>query len=124
MIDLSNRLKNKVVLVTGAAAGIGRASSLRMVAEGAKVIAVDIDEDGLSTLAKTPGIETHKLDITRYAAIEDLAATVRKVDVLFNCVGIVPSGTILDCTLEDWSRAFNINVSSCFAMTKVFLPGM
>jgi 2-keto-3-deoxy-L-fuconate dehydrogenase len=44
--------------------------------------------------------------------------------VLFNCAGIVPSGTVLDCSEEDWSRGFSVNVTACFRMIRAFLPGM
>lgn len=124
MIELSSRLKGRTVLVTAAAAGIGRASAIRMASEGARVIATDVDESGLASLRDDACIETRRLDATDSQAIVRLAVDLGPIDVLFNCVGIVPGGTVLDCTREEWDRAFSINVTSCFEMIKAFLPGM
>jgi 2-keto-3-deoxy-L-fuconate dehydrogenase len=124
MIELNYRLKGKTVLVTAAGAGIGRASSIRMAAEGALVVATDIDDNALKALATEAQIETSPLDVTDPRCIDELAAKLGPIDVLFNCVGIVPAGTVLDCTAEDWARALSINVTSCFKMIQTFLPGM
>jgi 2-keto-3-deoxy-L-fuconate dehydrogenase len=112
------------VLVTAAAAGIGQASALRMAAEGARVVATDIDDHGLVALAKQAPIEARRLDVTDAKAIARLAAELSPIDVLFNCVGIVPTGTVLDCSKADWEGAFSVNVTSCFWMIQAFLPGM
>lgn len=124
MIDLSQRLQGKTILVTAAAAGIGRASAKRLAAEGARVIATDIDAPGLETLAATAGLETRRLDVTDAQAIRALAAELGPIDGLFNCAGIVPAGTVLDCTPHDWATALAVNVTSCFTMIQAFLPGM
>lgn len=124
MVDLAERLKGRTCVVTAAAAGIGRASVLRMASEGARVIAVDIDGVGLETLASQAMIEVRRIDVTDVPAIETLASQLRQVDVLVNCVGIVPTGTVLDCSPDDWSRAIAVNMTSCFNMMKAFLPGM
>lgn len=124
MTGLNDRLKGKTILVTAAAAGIGRASALRMAGEGACVIATDIDEGGLATLAIAPTIETRRLDVTDAEAIKCLAGDIDPIDVLFNCAGIVPSGSVLDCSVEEWTRVLSINVTSCFQMIQTFLPGM
>jgi 2-keto-3-deoxy-L-fuconate dehydrogenase len=124
MTDLTNRLKGKVALVTGAGSGIGRASALRMAAEGARVIATDIDERTLETLAGTAPVEPHRLDITDAASVRKLATACPEVDVLFNCAGIVRTGSVLECSSEDWSKVFAVNATSCFETIKAFLPGM
>ena len=124
MTDLSHRLRDKIILVTAAGAGIGRASAIRMAREGARVIATDIDEQALATLASEAAIETRRLDVTDRADIHNLARQLPLLDVLFNCAGIVPSGTVLDCTPLQWEQSFAINVTSCFTMTQAFLPGM
>jgi 2-keto-3-deoxy-L-fuconate dehydrogenase len=121
---LNNRLKGKTVLVSAAAAGIGRASTIRMASEGARVIATDIDTAGLDALRTEFAVETQRLDVTDAAAISQLAAAHPQIDVLFNCAGIVPAGTVLDCSDEQWSRGFSVNVTSCFHMIRAFLPGM
>lgn len=120
---MNNRLNGKTVLVSAAAAGIGRASAIRMASEGARVIATDIDTEGLKALRTEAAVETQPLDVTDAAAVGRLAAA-HQVDVLFNCAGIVPSGTVLDCSDEEWSRGFSVNVTSCFRMIRAFLPGM
>lgn len=120
----NGRLTGKTVLVTAAAAGIGRASALRMAVEGASVIATDIDAEGLRALSDTPGVSTRELDVTDHEAISRLAAALEGVDVLFNCAGIVPSGSVLDCDEATWDLTFQLNVKSCFLMIRAFLPGM
>ena len=94
-----------------------------MAAEGARVIATDIDTERLNALRTEVAVETAPLDVTDAAAVSRLAAA-HQVDVLFNCAGIVPSGTVLDCSDEEWSRGFSVNVTSCFRMIRAFLPGM
>src|SRR5438067_1662511 len=86
---MSKKLDGKIALITGAAAGIGRATTELFLAEGAHVIATDRDLGGLDGLAA----DTHQLDVTDAAAIAALAKKVGKVDVLFNCAGFVESGT-------------------------------
>jgi len=117
------RLAGKTVLITAAAAGIGRASALRLAAEGGRIIATDIDETGLDVLARE-GLEVLRLDVTDRGAIGRLAAELGAVDVLFNCAGIVPGGAILECSQADWEKAFAINVTASFHMIQAFLPGM
>jgi 2-keto-3-deoxy-L-fuconate dehydrogenase len=124
MGEVSRRLLGKTALVTAAAAGIGRASALRMAAEGARVIATDVDARGLEELVRDSGVEMHLLDVTDAAAIRRLAAALGEVNVLFNCAGIVPVGTVLSCTPEEWARTWQVNVTSCFLMIQAFLPAM
>jgi len=123
-MELSKRLADKVVLITGAAAGIGLASALRMQAEGARVVAVDVDASGLKELSARHGIEGCVADLMDARAIRALPSRFGSVNVLFNCAGIVSSGTVLECSPEDWARSFSINVTAGFEMTRAFLPGM
>jgi len=102
------RLAGKRAVITAAAQGIGRASAEMFVREGAHVIATDVNGDGLATLA---GCDPRQLDVTDTQAIAALAAAAGPVDILFNCAGIVHGGTVLECTSEDWSRAFEVLVS-------------
>ena len=103
-------MQGKTALVTAAAAGIGKASALLFAAEGAKVIATDIDEKGLKALEGTAGLSTRRLDVTDKAAIEALAREIGTVDVLLNAAGYVHHGSILDCDDKAWDFTFNINV--------------
>lgn len=115
------RLKNKTALITAAANGIGRASVERFVAEGALVFATDID---ISTLQDMPGVEAYRLDVTDSQAINELAATLPALDILFNCAGMVPGGTVLECDEATWQRSMDLNVTSMFYTLQAFLPGM
>jgi len=119
------RLKEKTILVSAAGQGIGRASALACAREGAKVFAVDINEETLSTLpGEAPGIETRRLDVRDRAAIDALAAELPGLDGLFNCAGFVHHGTVLDISEDDWAFSFDLNVTSMYRMTQAFLPGM
>jgi 2-keto-3-deoxy-L-fuconate dehydrogenase len=115
------RLEGKVALITAAGNGIGRASAERFLAEGATVHAVDIDQAALDAL---DGCAPHQADLTDSAAIAALRDRIGDVDVLFNCAGIVHSGTVLDCTEQDWTLAFDLNVTAMLRMIQAFLPGM
>ncbi|MGE4221505.1 MAG: SDR family oxidoreductase, partial [Alphaproteobacteria bacterium] len=92
--------------------------------EGARVIATDINEAKLAEYAGTPGIETRRLDVTHAAAVTALANELGTVDVLANIAGVVPHGSVLECSEADWDMAFDINVKSMFRTIKAFLPGM
>ena len=125
MTTTCRRLEGKTCVATASGAGIGRATALRFAAEGARVIATDIDEAALETLrAEQDGIETRRLDVLDAAAIAALADEIGPVDVLFNCAGFVHHGTILDCSDADWDFSFDLNVRAAHRMTRAFLPGM
>lgn len=117
------RLQGKVCVVTAAGQGIGRASALAMQAQGARVIATDINTRALAELAET-GLETRPLNVRDAAAVAAIAADLPETDVLFNCAGYVANGTILDCSEEDWDFSLDLNVKSQFRMCRAFLPGM
>ena len=118
-------LDGKIALITGAAAGIGRATCLAFSAAGAEVLATDRDLSGLQRLAaELDGLRIAALDVTDPQAIERTVAEAGPIDILFNCAGVVPAGAILDTTRTDWQRAFDINVTSIFDMMRAVLPGM
>jgi len=117
------RLAGKTCVVTAAGQGIGRASALAMKAEGARVIATDINSRTLGELAEQ-GIETRLLNVRDGAAVAAIAAEMAGTDVLFNCAGFVANGTILDCSDEDWAFSVDLNVTAMFRMCRAFLPGM
>ncbi|XP_036887861.1 3-hydroxybutyrate dehydrogenase type 2 [Sturnira hondurensis] len=118
------RLDGKVIILTAAAQGIGRAAALAFAREGAKVIATDINEYKLQELEKYPGIQTRVLDVTKKKEIDQFAREVERLDVLFNVAGFVHHGTILDCEERDWDFSMNLNVRSMYLMIKAFLPKM
>ena len=121
---MSERLAGKTALVTAAAQGIGRATALAFAAEGAKVLATDIDADKLGELDTNGSIELHRLDVTDGAAVAALAAEVGTVDVLCNVAGFVHHGTVLDCEESDWDFSFDLNAKSMYRTIRAFLPAM
>lgn len=118
---MTGRLQGKTALVTAAGQGIGRATAEAYVREGARVIATDRDAALLAGLA---GVTARRLDVLDAGAIAALAAEVGPVDVLFNGAGIVHAGSVLECSEDDWSLAFDLNVRSMYRTIKAFLPGM
>jgi 2-keto-3-deoxy-L-fuconate dehydrogenase len=122
---MDGRLKGKRCLITAAGAGIGRASVLACVREGASVLATDIDRAALDALAgENAAIRTAVLDVTDPAQIAALVAANPDIDVLFNCAGYVHAGSILDTDEAGWKRSFAINVDAMFHTCKALLPGM
>ena len=118
---MSGRLAGKVAVLTAAAAGIGRATAEAFVAEGARVIATDLDVAKLEGLA---GAELHALDVRSTAAVDALAEEIGGIDVLFNCAGFVHHGSVLECSESDWDFSFDLNVKSMHRTIRAFLPGM
>jgi len=118
---MSARVQGKRVLVTAAAAGIGRASALALAREGASVLATDVDESALATLRP---IECARLDVTDTRAVEELVARRGPFEVLFNCAGYVHHGTLLDASEADWQRSLDLNVLSMVRTIRACLPGM
>lgn len=122
---MGERLKGKTALLSAAGQGIGRATALAMANEGAKVIATDINEEALNSLSSEVGgdITVEVLDVRSDAAVQQAAKNYAP-DILFNCAGFVHSGAVLDCTDDEWSFAFDLNVTSTYKMIKAFLPSM
>jgi 2-keto-3-deoxy-L-fuconate dehydrogenase len=124
-VTQGTRLAQKRCLITAAGAGIGRATALAYVREGARVLAVDVDAAALRALVQEePSIRTAVIDVTHAADIAALAAAEPEIDVLFNCAGFVHAGSILETSDADWQRSFAINVDSMFYLCKAVLPGM
>jgi 2-keto-3-deoxy-L-fuconate dehydrogenase len=119
-----NRLEGKVTLVTAAGQGIGRAIAEKFTAEGAKLIATDLDPNKLQGLHG----KLRKLDVLTLDDIEALGREIGReygaLDVLVNCAGYVHQGSVLDCADKDWDFSFDLNVKSMHHMIKTFLPGM
>ncbi len=118
------RLSGKTAVVTAAAQGIGRATALAFAREGARVIAADLNADRLRDLASEAAIDTRVLDVRSPAAIAALALDVPAPDILFNCVGYVHHGTVLECDDEAFDLSFDLNVKSMVRMIRALLPGM
>lgn len=117
-------LNDKVVLLTAAAQGIGAASAKAFAAAGARVIATDINQAELAKLASVSGIETERLDVLDDAAVAALVGKIGRVDVLFNCAGIVHNGTLLEMDDKDLDFALDLNVKAQVRTIRAVLPGM
>lgn len=127
-------LENKIVLITGAASGIGLEQTRKFIEEGAHVIAVDMDEDGLEEVINSveeadEKITTKICDLSDSEAIHSLTEEVLdefdKVDILVNTAGIFDNYRKLLDTEEDfWNQSFAINVTAHFLLSKAFLPQM
>ena len=122
---MSKRLEGKKIIVTAAGQGIGKATAIAFHNEGAHVIATDLNDKTLADLNKEfPDIHVKTLDSTNNNAILDFTKSLDKVDVLFNAVGFVHHGTILECDEKDWDFSSNVNVKSMYFMCKAILPLM
>lgn len=114
-------LDGKRVLITAAGQGIGLATARYFAQQGAEVIASDIN---INSLQGIPGVTAYTLDVTDRQAINAAAQEIGTLDVLFNCAGVVHSGTLLQCSEQDWQAALNLNVTAMFHMIQAFLPAM
>lgn len=116
----ADRFGGQLVLVTGAAGGIGRATAFAFAEAGARVVAVDRDAEGaartaeLARLIGAPAAWGETVDVSDEAAMEKLAEKVATeygiVDVLVNNAGIGLSGSFLDTTVEDWKQVLDVNL--------------
>lgn len=120
-------MHDKVVIVTGASSGIGRAAALLFASKGATVVAVGRNEKELSALKAKKGIlKPHLADLTEQSQLDRIASeTIHnhgRIDVLVNSAGIIKNGTIEDTTLDDWDKIMNINLRSVFALSQKCVP--
>jgi len=128
------RLKDKTAIVTGAAAGIGRACALRFAAEGAHVFAGDVNTDGLrETVAMLPagspgGIEPVETDVSKAEQIERLVSTASaaggRLDVILSNAAFMRDGSVVDLPESDWDDMFATNVKGSFLLGKYGIPVM
>ena len=113
------RLKGKRAFLTAAGQGIGRATAEAYLAEGAEVIATDLD----AGLLKGLDCQTMALDVTDKAAAQKAVAEAAP-DILFNCAGFVHAGSVLEASDADWDFAFALNCRSMFHTMQAAIPGM
>ncbi len=123
------RFEGKVVMVTGAGSGIGRATACRLASEGARISASDINAAGLAeTMALLAGEGHHsqRLDVSQAAAcsaaVEAAVAACGRLDVLCNVAGIAGAYRLEEITDELWARMIGINLSGPFYMSRAAMP--
>lgn len=125
--------KGKIVLITGAGGGIGRETALAFAQCGARIIAVDLAQDGLDQTrvlieSRQGSCETYRADVSDEAAMQGLADAVhskyRAIDVLVNNAGIGAAGRFLDTSSTTWDRVWAINVRGVMLGCQKFLPAM
>lgn len=114
-------ITGQTVLITAAAQGIGRASALAFARAGAVVHATDINAGALDGL---DGCHTHTLDVLDGDAVQALCDKIGRVDILFNCAGVVHGGSILDMPEADLDFALDLNVKAMIRTIRAVLPGM
>ncbi len=118
-------LNGKIVLITAAAQGIGEASAKAFMKAGAKVIATDINEGKLKELAvANPGITTRVLNVLSADDVNKAVAEIGRIDILFNCAGVVQSGNIMEMPDKDLEFAFDLNVWAQIRAIRAVLPQM
>lgn len=123
-------LENKVVALTGAASGIGRALAINLANRGSHLALADVDEKGLQeTAAMLPQnikVTTHKVDVSNkdrvYAWAEEVAQAHGGVDVIINNAGVASVCSIEDISYDDFEWVFNIDFYGVLYGTKAFLP--
>lgn len=126
-------LKDKVVLITGGAKGIGQGCVNKFLAQGSKVITFDLDgkamADQIEYAKKIAATYSQYLvDVSKEdqvsSAVAKVIAEYGQIDALINCAGIQTYGTVTNTTEEVWDRTFNVNVKSMFFMAKYVVPHM
>lgn len=124
IVDVSK----KVVIVTGAARGIGRRLAERFAEEGADVAMVDRAKDGLPAPGAIPNARSYACDVADEQAVGTMVASVERdfgrVDVLINNAGIAPSGTLEGMAIDEWDATFAVNVRGVFLCSRAVAPIM
>lgn len=125
-----NRFEGRVVLLTGAASGIGRAVALRLASEGATLVLADRDSQGLADTAQDTGGETATLSYDAAVAgastamLEQAVKAYGRLDVVINIAGIYRRQHADQVTLEDWAEMIQVDLTSVFEICQAALPAL
>ncbi|MEW6086906.1 MAG: 3-oxoacyl-[acyl-carrier-protein] reductase [bacterium] len=126
-------LKDRVSIVTGGGQGIGKAISLGLAKNGAKVVVVDISQENADNMLKEieglgGSASAYKMDVSNFTEVSDVTNKILdkygKIDILVNNAGITRDGLLLKMKEEDWDRVLNINLKGVFNCTKAVIRPM
>lgn len=125
-LTAGGRLKGRTILITGAASGIGNATAGLFTEEGARVILLDRNADGVrASLGSGDGLVV-EVDITNYAdvvrEVESAAKSAGGIDGVVNAAGIMLTGPTAEMTIETWNKVIDVNLTGSFHVIKACLP--
>ncbi|WP_241383861.1 SDR family NAD(P)-dependent oxidoreductase [Rhodococcus sp. CH91] len=119
---MSHRMQDKIVIITGASSGLGRATAELMVAEGARVVMADINQEVGAAAAQTIGADFMRTDVGNPAEVEALVtetvARYGRLDVMCNNAGVHAATTLLETTNDDFERMVAVNFGGIFYGTR------
>jgi len=120
------RLRDRRIVVTGAASGIGKATALLFASEGARLALFDLDERGLEDTARRTGGVTVRADVTDESSVADgvkrAAAALGGLDGVVNAAGIMPTGRMDETPVATWRKVLDVNLTGSWLVVRACLP--